>query len=379
MSSELETYLKSIVKYDIPWCNFMGYFNPYVDPFQHFISKNIPDFDYQAYKKYPRYNHVYDKLWVIKSQGLIGGTIDEISSEDKIPYPIFIKPRWGHKSATSKNCFKIKSYEELEKYKHIPEMMWSEFFNAKEQMTDYILLNGKIVYQITYVYSDSQKEFIEEWKYISPKNKPLVKITDWVNNNLNGFTGAVNLQYRSDKIIEVSLRLARGGAYILSTKNQYIIENINNVVDNNTWNYDYDYSDKLDFKPFYSFKCYTQIPLLYVYPQKVLDSMMKKHETMPFYEYYFEPSGKNGMVVLQFLHEDFEKGMQTKKHIETMINMAQILFMVLFICGLMLLAYNKILGIGIIIIVGLLFNTRFLNPLGVQYSQWKATKQLLFT
>ena len=47
-----------------------------------------------------------------------------------------------------------------------------------------------------------------------------------------GFTGIVNVQYRDDKIIEVSLRFARGGAYVLSTKNEYLIKNINNLVDN---------------------------------------------------------------------------------------------------------------------------------------------------
>ena len=53
--SELETHLKSIVKYEIPWCKMMGFFNPYVDPFDFFISKNIPDFDSQAFYKYNLY------------------------------------------------------------------------------------------------------------------------------------------------------------------------------------------------------------------------------------------------------------------------------------------------------------------------------------
>ena len=39
---------------------------------------------------------------------------------------------------------------------------------------------------------------------------------------------------------------------------------------------------------------------------------------------------------------------------------------------------NKVIGIIMIIFVGMLFNTRFLNPIGVQYQQWKATKQVLF-
>ena len=58
---------------------------------------------------------------------------------------------------------------------------------------------------------------------------------------------------------------------------------------------------------------------------------MKKHNCMPFYEYYFEPSGKNGMVVIQFMHKDFDKGMKAKKHFESMINMAQYAFLFLFL------------------------------------------------
>ena len=69
--------------------------------------------------------------------------------------------------------------------------------------SDYILLNGQIVYQITYVYSDSQNEFIDDWKFISPDNQPISKITNWVKTHLSDFTGAVNVQYRDDKIISI--------------------------------------------------------------------------------------------------------------------------------------------------------------------------------
>ena len=64
--------------------------------------------------------------------------LEELKENRNVKMPIFIKPRWGHLSASSKNCFKIKSWEELEQYRHIPDMMWSEFIDATEQMTDYI-------------------------------------------------------------------------------------------------------------------------------------------------------------------------------------------------------------------------------------------------
>ena len=375
MLDRIDEWFKKIMSHDFKWCKSMGFFNPYVDPFKHHISKNVPDFDNQAFYKYTDHNFVYDKLWVAKSQGLLAGQLKNLSPNENIVLPIFIKPRWGHETASSKNCFKINSWDELSHYSHIPDMMWSEFIDAKEQMTDYILLNGQIVYQITYVYSETQNEFIDDWKYISPENKPIPKITDWVNRNLVGFTGAVNVQYRDDKIIEVGLRLARGGAYILSTKNQYLIENINNIVDKGQW--DYALEENMIYTPYYSFKCYNTAPMLYIYPQYVIDYVMKKHGAMPFYEYYFEPAGKKGMVTFQFMHDNYEKGMKAKKHIETMINMAQYLFIFLLLISLFVFNMNKVMGIILFLLIGMLFNTRFLNPIGVQHQQWKAMKQMI--
>ena len=125
----------------------MGYFNPYLDPFKNHLRGKIPIYDLNSYEMYPKHNFVYDKLWVAQSQSLSAGKLENLFEEKenkKINYPIFIKPRWGHKTATSKNCFKIKCWDDLNQYKHIPDMMWSEFIDAKEQMTDFILLDGQI-------------------------------------------------------------------------------------------------------------------------------------------------------------------------------------------------------------------------------------------
>ena len=367
-----DSYFKKILKYEIQWCKTMGYFNPYVDPFNDFISKKIPDFDGQAYNRYPKYQFVYDKLWVMKSQGLLCGRLEKLNENSNIKLPIFIKPRWGHKTASSKNCYKIKSWDDLNKYKHIPELMWSEFIDDNECMTDYILLNGTIVYQITYKYSPEQTGYIETWKYISPDNKPLPNITEWVQLHLSGFTGAVNVQYRGDKIIEVGLRLARGGAYILSTKNKYLIQNINNVVERNHW--DYGLENKMKYDSYYSFKCYTTAPVFFFFPQTTIDYIMKSYDCMPFYEYYFEPSGNDGSVFIQFMHKDFKVGMKCKSHLESAITYSQYIFIILFFTSLILININKYLGIFLLIMIGLLYNTRFLNPFSVSYNQFKIMK-----
>jgi len=368
---------KYLLKYEQKWCDMMGYFNPYVDPFTTHLTDKMPFFDKPCYHRYPRHNFVYDKLWIVKSQGLAGGRLEKLKGkEDKVSYPIFIKPRWGHLSASSKNCFKINSAEELKKYIDYKNMMCSEFYKETELMTDYVLLDGRIVHQMTSVYSDKQNGFSDDWKYVSPESKALPNVTDWVNQHMKEFTGIVNVQCRGDKIIEVSLRLSRGGAYLLSTENDALIQNINDIFNTKTWKHGL--TDEMKFKPFYVYKCFTTLPIVYLFPQKIIDSFITKHTKHPFYEYYFEPTGSSGMVFFQFIDDDFERGMQTKLKIEKIFNYTQMItYVLLFIMVLVLFTqwkYKYIVALTILV----LWLTRVFNPIIANYKLYKGQKQSLF-
>ena len=72
----IDDIFKYILEYEYSWCEKMKFFNPYLDPFDTFISNEIPNFDNPAFFKYTKHNFVYDKLWVVKSQGLMGGTLN---------------------------------------------------------------------------------------------------------------------------------------------------------------------------------------------------------------------------------------------------------------------------------------------------------------
>lgn len=369
---------KYLLKYEESWCNFMGYFNPYIDNKVANLTNKMPFYDKACYNRYPKFHNVYDKLWVIKSQGLNGGRLEKLKGkEDKVDFPIFIKPRWGHLSASSKNCFKIKNKDELIKHIEYKNMMWSDFIDANECMTDFILLKGKIVHQITYKYSDKQNGFSDDWKLVSSDLKPPFNVIDWVNTHMKDFTGIVNAQYRDNKIIEISLRLARGGAYITSTQNKSLIENINNIYINKSW--DYSLNDNLKFKSYYAYKCFTTIPIVYIFPQKIVDWYIKNKTKYNFYEYYFEPVGYSGMVFFQFLDDNFQRGMNTKKNIENIFNIAQLvmytlIFITIYIVGFTNYKYRYVIAYSLII----LFLTRFLNPIDANYKLYKGQKQSIF-
>ena len=369
---------KSLMPYEAKWCKTMGYFNPYIDKFKTHLTDQMPFHDAECYNRYPQYKHVYDKLWIIKSQGLHGGRLEKLKGkEDKVNYPIFIKPRWGHLSACSKNCYKINSADELLKYIEYKDMIWSEFIDATEGMTDYVMLNGVIVHQLTYPYSPKQNGFSDDWKYVSPDTTPPSIITEWVKQHMKDFTGIVNAQYRDTKIIEIGLRLARAGAYLVSTQNAALITNINNIFLKKEWNHNL--TSEMKFKPFYVYKCFTTLPIVFLFPQKMIDWYIEKHTKHPFYEYYFEPTGATGMVFFQFMDDDFERGMATKLEIEQIFNKAQFIMygLILFVIILYTMTEWKY-RIFVAITVLLIWLIRFLNPISANYKLYKAYKQSIF-
>ena len=73
---------KYLLNYEETWCKKMGYFNPYIDKFTTHLTNKMPFYDGECYKRYPRFKRVYDKLWVVKSQGLIGGRLEKLKGKE---------------------------------------------------------------------------------------------------------------------------------------------------------------------------------------------------------------------------------------------------------------------------------------------------------
>ena len=367
-------YISKIYKYfsqyELNWINTLRIKNTYVNPDNELFIKEVPIFDGQAKKKYPEYDYVYDKLWIANNQGLESGTLEEIlKKKNASKFPIFIKPRWGDKTNRSKGCYKINSYQELEVHKGKKEIMWSEFINGREQMTDFLLWDGKIVYQITYLYSKTQIEFVEIWKYIDENTKPPKNIEKWVLTYMKNYSGIVNVQYRNNLIIEVSLRPARGGSYIKCTKNRNLVNSINKLYSDNKWSMMP--KQELKYNPYYSFKCHTYLPIIYLPPHYLMEFICNHYETYDFNEYYFEKAGKKGCFFYQFNHKDFDKGMNCKSAIESVFNISQLLIYLLILFVIISFYYKNKYRFLILVIFILIYLTRFLNPISSNYTLWK--------
>ena len=361
----------NIKAYDKIHSKIFGIRNPY-DYVPYKLNPRMPSSDSTAYKLNPHYSHLYDKLFILQSQHLEGGKLSELKQKE-VTYPIFIKPRYGHKTSSSKNCYKINSKQELSPHFNKKDMIWSEFIDATEGMTDFVMLNGEIVYQLTYIYSDKQYGFADVWKYISSESKPPVEIVDWVNKHLQGYTGPLNVQYRDTKIIEIGLRFARRGMYIESTEHKGLIDSINILWKEKAWVG----REEFIIKPFYSFKCWSSIPVVCLLPDYVIRTLLCKFHTMNFSEYYFEPTGTRSTIFFQFLHHDFETGMKLKYILETLlftINTAFLLGIVLMItCSILKIPCQPV---WIICLVLMLFSS--LNRINILYKQVTHQRQFIF-
>jgi hypothetical protein len=322
-----------IKEYDKQYTKLLRILNP-KDTVVYQLDPTMPATDSKAYKLNPHYRHLYDKLFIIQSQHLLGGELSELKEQD-VDFPIFIKPRYGHKTSSSKDCYKIKKKEDLEPHFHKKNMIWSEFIDATEGMTDFVLVNGEIVYQLTYVYSEKQYGFADVWKFISSESQPPEEIVAWVHKHLQGYTGPLNVQYRDTKIIEIGLRFARRGMYIESTQHKELIDSINHVWKHKTWNYRQD----IVIDPFYSFKCWSPIPVVCMLPYHLIQFILHQYGALPFSEYYYEPINTRSTIFYQFLHRDFEKGMRLKKIIECLESIVNMSFLfisvVLILCTIL--------------------------------------------
>ena len=108
-----------------------------------------------------------------------------------------------------------------------------------------------------------------------------------------------------------------------------------------------------------------------------MDTIIPSYTDMPLYEYYFEPVNNEGVVFLQFMHYDFDKGLKAKKQIEWLFFLTQLFFYTIFITVVYLLITMKssVKYVFLVLFI-ILYMTRLLNPMYANYGWYKAYRQM---
>jgi hypothetical protein len=194
-----------------------------------FVDKyNLNDIitnDFDAWSKIKNYNFIYNKLWIAQSQNIESGPMG-IEPES---YPIIFKPiinLYG----MSRGFRLINNKKEYEFYLK-DGLFWMKYLNGKFYCIDIVIVNGLIkFYSCLQSFSNNDGTF----KYHESLPNYILSdyIKEWIENNLEGYTGCFNIEVIDDKIIEAHLRF-NGDFYLY---NLNFMKNVNDIYLNKSWN-----------------------------------------------------------------------------------------------------------------------------------------------
>lgn len=163
----------------------------------------IPTTDTYAYSFYgPTLNWVYNKLKICESQNIPCGPVGTEPTE----YPVIIKPiinLWGGGNS-------IKIAHDQEQYASIKTagLFWSPFHIGTHYSIDLIVLNGIVQDTFCFRGEKLQLGMFDYWELTKEYPDSIYNyVVTWVETNLRGYTGCVNLEVIGNYITEVHLRI----------------------------------------------------------------------------------------------------------------------------------------------------------------------------
>ncbi|MGB5621393.1 MAG: hypothetical protein WBN65_02770 [Gammaproteobacteria bacterium] len=164
---------------------------------------NIPTEDGDAWRWYPDYKWVYDKLAIAESQDLACAP----HGIDPESFPVFSKPIYNMRGmgAGSGVLRTAKEY----KHRQRPGHMWMELLQGEHVSTDVAVVDGTVKWQRHTVGEPLEGGMFDHWTVLAAA-RPQVEayLAAWVSTHLPAYTGMLNFETIGARIIEVHMRFA---------------------------------------------------------------------------------------------------------------------------------------------------------------------------
>lgn len=163
----------------------------------------IPTEDGDAWRWYPHYKWVYDKLAVAESQGLDCAP----HGIDPEHFPVFSKPIYNMRGMGAGSGI----FRSLKEYKHRqrPGHMWSTLLEGEHLSTDCAIVDGELRWCRHTRGEPLEGGMFDYWTVLAA-NQPETEnyLADWIGEHLRGYTGMANFETIGSRIIEGHLRFA---------------------------------------------------------------------------------------------------------------------------------------------------------------------------
>ncbi|HSM29178.1 MAG TPA: hypothetical protein VK854_00635 [Woeseiaceae bacterium] len=164
---------------------------------------NIPTEDGDAWRWYPEYKWVYDKLAVAETQDLDCAP----HGIDPDSFPVFSKPIYNMRGmgAGSGVLRTLKEY----KHRQRPGHMWMKLLEGDHVSTDVAVVEGEIKWQRHTVGTPLEGGMFDYWTVLAA-SRPEIEdyLAGWVRSHMPTYTGMLNFETIGARIIEVHMRFA---------------------------------------------------------------------------------------------------------------------------------------------------------------------------
>lgn len=270
----------------------------------YYLKKNnksniVPINDISAYIKYPKYNYIYNKLFLANLQNLKAAPLPIYP----LIYPVIIKPIYNL-YGMSKGFKIIKNVKEFEENVNLIGYFWEEYIPGSQYNLDIILKDGKIIDYFA-LRSEANKDGTFKYhQYIKDYNLNQ-NIINLLERILKDYTGVINVEIIKDNIIEMHLRF-NGDFFIYG---EDFIKAFIKFMETGTYEKNFKIRE-LTFFPIFSKKNIN------------LENKIKKYKDI--FEYKidnFESNyqGDNLKRIAMFTINDFKKGRKIQKRLSTFL------------------------------------------------------------
>jgi hypothetical protein len=164
---------------------------------------NIPTEDGDAWRWYPKYKWVYNKLAVAESQNLVCAP----HGIDPDNFPVFSKPIYNMRGMGAGSG--VLRTEKEYKYRQRPGHMWMQLLQGEHVSTDVAVVTGDVKWQRHSVGQPLEEGMFDYWTVLAEK-KPRIEnyLVEWVRTHLPDYSGMLNFETIDARIIEVHMRFA---------------------------------------------------------------------------------------------------------------------------------------------------------------------------
>jgi hypothetical protein len=163
---------------------------------------NVPVDDIDCHEWFPKFNWVYEKLRIARSQGLQCGTREDVPSA----FPVFAKPNINLRGMGLDSRV-VRSRADLDA---LPEgHMWMPLLAGEHISTDCAIVGGDVRWMRHAVGTPWLDGAFRHW-VIESGSRPALEemLTRWVQANMAGYTGMMNFETMGGTMIEAHLRFA---------------------------------------------------------------------------------------------------------------------------------------------------------------------------